>query len=91
MGHVAAPEPTSTGRCGWKLQLVWQCVDTRTAPYLDLELIYGGTRGTRSSETRYQTCINCNGLTSLESVVTRSLRLPTALVCSPLLLTLAVR
>jgi hypothetical protein len=43
-GHVAAPEPTSVGRCGLKLQLAWQRVDARPAPYLDLELICGGTR-----------------------------------------------
>jgi hypothetical protein len=23
VGHVAAPEPTSAGRCGLKIQLVW--------------------------------------------------------------------
>jgi hypothetical protein len=40
-GHVAPPEPTSAGRCGPKLQLVWQHVDARTVPYLDLELICG--------------------------------------------------
>jgi hypothetical protein len=43
-GHVVAPEPTSTGRCGPKLQLTWQRVDTRHAPCLDLELVYGGNR-----------------------------------------------
>jgi hypothetical protein len=42
--HVATPEPTSIGRCGPKLQLVWQRVDTRPAPYLNLELVYEGTR-----------------------------------------------
>jgi hypothetical protein len=42
-GHVAALEPTSAGRCGLKLQLVWQCVDARHAPCLDLELVCGGT------------------------------------------------
>jgi hypothetical protein len=43
-GHVAAPEPTSAGRCGLKLQLTWQRVDARHTPCLDLELICGGTR-----------------------------------------------
>jgi hypothetical protein len=43
-GHVAAPKPTSAGRQGPELQLVWQRVDTRPAPCLDLELICGGTR-----------------------------------------------
>jgi hypothetical protein len=43
-GHVAAPKPTSTGRCGLKLQLTWQRVESRPAPFLDLELICGGTR-----------------------------------------------
>jgi hypothetical protein len=42
-GHVAAPKPTSAGRCGPKLQLTWQCVDTRPASCLDLELVCGGT------------------------------------------------
>jgi hypothetical protein len=43
-GHVVVPEPTSVGRCGPKLQLMWQRVDARPAPYLDLELVCGGTR-----------------------------------------------
>jgi hypothetical protein len=43
-GYVAAPKPTSAGRCGPKLQLMWQCVDARSAPYLDLYLICEGTR-----------------------------------------------
>jgi hypothetical protein len=43
-GHVAAPKPTSVGRRGPELQLAWQRVDTRPAPYLDLELVCGGTR-----------------------------------------------
>jgi hypothetical protein len=30
-GHVAAPEPTSAGRCGPKLQLTWQRVDACAA------------------------------------------------------------
>jgi hypothetical protein len=43
-GHVAAPEPTSAGRCGPKLQLTWQRVDTHPTPCLNLELVCGGTR-----------------------------------------------
>jgi hypothetical protein len=46
-GHMAAPEPTSTGRCGPKLQLMWQRIDACTAPYLNLELVCGGTRSSR--------------------------------------------
>jgi hypothetical protein len=42
-GHLVAPEPTSAGTCGLKLQLMWQRVDTRVAPCVDLELIYGYT------------------------------------------------
>jgi hypothetical protein len=40
-GHVAAPEPTSARRCGLKLQLMWQHVDARHAPCLELELVCG--------------------------------------------------
>jgi hypothetical protein len=40
-GHVAAPVPTSAGRRGPELQLAWQCVYTRPAPCLDLELVCG--------------------------------------------------
>jgi hypothetical protein len=40
---VVAPEPTSAGRCGPKLQLTWQRVDAHLAPCLDLELVYRGT------------------------------------------------
>jgi hypothetical protein len=43
-GHVVAPELTSAGRCGPKLQLAWQRMDARPAPCLDLELVCGGTR-----------------------------------------------
>jgi hypothetical protein len=43
-GHMAAPEPTSVGSCGPKLQLAWQCVDARPAPCLSLELVCGGIR-----------------------------------------------
>jgi hypothetical protein len=43
-GHVAAPKPTSAGRCGPKLWLTWERVDARPAPYLDLELVCGGTQ-----------------------------------------------
>jgi hypothetical protein len=42
--HVVAPEPTSVGRCSPKLQLTWHRVDAHPAPYLDLELVCGGTR-----------------------------------------------
>jgi hypothetical protein len=43
-GHVVVSEPTSVGRRGLKLQLMWQHVDARPAPYLDLDLVCGGTR-----------------------------------------------
>jgi hypothetical protein len=33
-GHVAAPKPTSAGRCGPKLQRTWQRVDARPATCL---------------------------------------------------------
>jgi hypothetical protein len=42
-GHMVAPKPTSVGRCGLKLQHTWQRVDVRTAPYLDLDFVCGGT------------------------------------------------
>jgi hypothetical protein len=41
VGHVAAPELTSAGRCGRKLQLVWQRMDARPATCFDLELVCG--------------------------------------------------
>jgi hypothetical protein len=41
MGHIAAPKPTSTGRCGLPLQLTWQRVDACPVPCLDLELVCG--------------------------------------------------
>jgi hypothetical protein len=40
-GHMAAPEPTSVGRYSLKLQLMWQHVDARPAPCLNLELVCG--------------------------------------------------
>jgi hypothetical protein len=40
--HVAAQELTSAGICGPKLPLMWQSVDARSAPCLDLELVCGG-------------------------------------------------
>jgi hypothetical protein len=40
---VVAPELTSVGKCGPKLQLMWQRVDAHLAPYLNLEPICGGT------------------------------------------------
>jgi hypothetical protein len=36
-----APELTSVVRCGPKLQRMWQHMDARSAPCLDLELICG--------------------------------------------------
>jgi hypothetical protein len=51
--HVAAPKPTSAGRCGPKLQLAWQHVYARSAPCLNLELVcrvpglQGADRGPR--------------------------------------------
>jgi hypothetical protein len=41
-GHMTAPEPTSAGRCGLKLQLAWQRVDAHPALCLDLELVCKG-------------------------------------------------
>jgi hypothetical protein len=41
VGHVAAPEPTSAGRCGLKLQHTWQRVDAHPDPCLELELVGG--------------------------------------------------
>jgi hypothetical protein len=41
---MVAPEPTFAGRCGPKVQLMWQHMDARPAPCLDLELVCGGTR-----------------------------------------------
>jgi hypothetical protein len=40
--HMAAPNSTSAGMCGPKLQLTWQGVDAHPAPCLDLELVCGG-------------------------------------------------
>jgi hypothetical protein len=42
--HMAALEATSAGRCGSKLQFVWQRVNAHPASCLDLELICGGTQ-----------------------------------------------
>jgi hypothetical protein len=41
VGHVAALEPTSAWRCDSKLQFMWQRVDARSAPCLDLEPVCG--------------------------------------------------
>jgi hypothetical protein len=41
VGHMAALEPTSVGRCGPKLPLLWQRVDIHTIFCLDLELVCG--------------------------------------------------
>jgi hypothetical protein len=56
-GHVVAPEPTSAGRCGLKLQLTWQRVVARLAPCLALELVCGSTRssGYRHFDPRMNT------------------------------------
>jgi hypothetical protein len=43
VGYVVALKPTYVGRCGLKLQLMWQRVDAHTTPCLDLELVCGGT------------------------------------------------
>jgi hypothetical protein len=51
-GQVEAPEPTSTGRCGPKLQLTWQRVDAHLTPCLDLELVCRGTRSSGVLRTR---------------------------------------
>jgi hypothetical protein len=40
-GHVAAPEPTSAGRYGLKVQLTWQRIDARPAPYFNFGLVCG--------------------------------------------------
>jgi hypothetical protein len=41
VGHVVAPKPTSTGRCGLKVQLTWQRMDAHPASCPDLELVCG--------------------------------------------------
>jgi hypothetical protein len=45
---MVAPAPTSAGRRGPELQLAWQRVYTRPAPWLDLDLVCGvpGLQGT---------------------------------------------
>jgi hypothetical protein len=48
-----APEPTSTGRCGLKLQLMWQRVEARHIPYLDLKLVCG-VPGLSLQDARYK-------------------------------------
>jgi hypothetical protein len=40
VGHVAAPEATSIGMRGSKPHDVWQRVDARHAPCLDLKSVY---------------------------------------------------
>jgi hypothetical protein len=42
-GHMAVPETTSAGSCDPKLQHMWQCVDARSTPCLDLELVCKGS------------------------------------------------
>jgi hypothetical protein len=44
VGHVKVPKLTSIGRRGPELQGMWQRVDTRPAPCLNLKLVYGGTQ-----------------------------------------------
>jgi hypothetical protein len=53
MGHVTVPEPTSTGRCGPELQLMWQRVDACPATCLNLELVCGGTWSLGYRHTQY--------------------------------------
>jgi hypothetical protein len=45
-----ASEPTSAGRCGLKLQLIWHRVDTHPAPYFELEFVCGvpGIQGAKT-------------------------------------------
>jgi hypothetical protein len=43
-GHVAAPKPTLAGRQGPVLHGMWQRMDARTAPCLELKLIHRGIR-----------------------------------------------
>jgi hypothetical protein len=50
-GHVVAPEPTSAGKCGPKLQLAWQRVDARPAHCLDLKLVCG-VHGVQGADKR---------------------------------------
>jgi hypothetical protein len=42
--HMAVPETTSAGSCDPKLQHTWQCMDARSTPCLDLELVCKGSR-----------------------------------------------
>jgi hypothetical protein len=60
-GHVAAPEPTSAGRCGPKLQLTWQRVDARPAHCLDLELVCG-LPGLQCADTHVCAVVYCTKL-----------------------------
>jgi hypothetical protein len=41
MGYMVSPKSTSVKRYDLKLQLTWQCVDARTAPYLTYILYVG--------------------------------------------------
>jgi hypothetical protein len=56
-GHVAALKPTSAGRCGLKLQLMWQHVDARPASYLDLELVCR-VSGLQGADNMFYKCAN---------------------------------
>jgi hypothetical protein len=53
---MVVPEPTSAGRCGLKLQLMWQRVDARPAPCFDLEFVCGvsGIQGTDKGSYRWR-------------------------------------
>jgi hypothetical protein len=58
-GNVAAPKPTSAGRCGPKVQLTWQCMDARPALCFDLEILCGGTRSSGSRQPLLLTLLGC--------------------------------
>jgi hypothetical protein len=58
-GHVVATEPTSTGRCGLKLQFTRQRVDIHTTPCLDLEVVLWVT-GLQSADNSISFCLRGN-------------------------------
>jgi hypothetical protein len=66
VGHVTAPKPTSTGRRGPKLQLMWQSMDAYPTSCLDIELVCGGTRSSGCRQLRLAMCcwLNCSSLLS---------------------------
>jgi hypothetical protein len=41
-GHVVVPKSSLAGRWGPESRDMWQCVNARSAPCLDVELITGG-------------------------------------------------